>query len=104
MFLRFNYIRIIRGVDDMAQVEIWWIDKFAHEAWPKNPNRATPPPGAIEFVPKSEYDRLIDLLRKQGIEYSEGGVHGSGTSDSEFGCGGGSALNGSADLFGKVRC
>lgn len=85
-------------------VEVWWVDKYSHEAWPMNPNRATPPPGAVEFVPKAEYDRVIDILRSHGLEYSKGGASGSRASDSEFGCGGGSAVLGAIDLIGKERC
>jgi hypothetical protein len=53
-------------------LEIWWLDVFAHEAWPKNPNRPAPPHGAIEVVRKSEYDRVIDLLRQHGLDLDQG--------------------------------
>lgn len=54
-------------------VEVWWIDRFNHEAFPENKNRPKPD-WAKEFVPKVDYDLAIDILRRHQLEYLLGGT------------------------------
>lgn len=92
-------------------LEVWWIDPFAHEAWPVNPKRLSPPAGAREFVPKAEYDKLkaqldvtIDLLHRRGLDLKHESVQGSRTRDHAGKAEGQLAVEWADDHDSKERC
>lgn len=51
----------MRGKRMTSGLEIWMINKHAHEAVPLRPGVFTPPPGE-PFVPKAHYDALKSAL------------------------------------------
>lgn len=65
----------------MSQLETFWYDQYAYECYPNNPRRPKPE-WLIELVRKSDYDKLIDIMRSKGLDCPQGGAYGDRASDS----------------------